>query len=69
MIYMMGLTNSFPFDDLIKYTRPPWHDTDEHRRVINKRIQCLRQLPINWQAIGVSSKPTFMSPEALQKEH
>ena len=45
---MMGLTNSFPFDDLIKYTRPPWHDTDEHRRVINKRIQCLGHLPINW---------------------
>ena len=69
MIYMMGLMNSFPFDDLIKYTRLPWHDTNEHRRVINKRIQCLGQLPINWQAVGVSSKPTFMSLEALQKEH
>ena len=38
---LMGLTNSLPLDDLIKYTHPPWHNTDKHRPVINKRIQCL----------------------------
>ena len=44
----MGQTNSLFLDDLIKYTCPPWHDTDEDRRVINKKIQCLKQLPISW---------------------
>ena len=43
----MGPTNSLLLDDLINYTRPPWHDPDEGRQVINKEIQCLRQLPIS----------------------
>ena len=37
----MGLTNSTSLDDLIKYTRPPCHDTDKHKRAINKSIQYL----------------------------
>ena len=37
---LMGLMNSPSLDDLIKYTCPSWHDTDEHRRTINKSIQC-----------------------------
>ena len=66
---MMGLTNSPSLDNLIKYTRPLWHDTDEHRRTINKSIQCRGQLPTSVQTVGVSSKSIFMSPEALQKRH
>ena len=64
---VMGLTNSPSLDDLIKYTRLPCHDTDEHRITINKSIQCREQLPISGQTIGASSKPIFMSPEVLQK--
>ena len=64
---VMGLTNSPSLDDLIKYTRLPWHDTNEHRITINKSIQCREQLPISGQTIGASSKPIFMSPEVLQK--
>jgi len=43
---------------------PPWY---EHRRVVNKSIQYLGQLPNSWQTVGASSKPIFMRPEALQK--
>ena len=39
--YMIGLTNSPLLDELIKYTRPPWQDTDEHKITINKSIQYL----------------------------
>ena len=63
----MGLTNLPSLDDLIKYTRPLWHDADEHRITINKSIQCRGQLPISSQTIEASSKPIFMSPEVLQK--
>ena len=66
---LMGLTNSTSLDDLIKCTRPPCQDTDEHKRAINKNIQYLGQLPNNWQTIGTSLKPIFMSPKALQKGH
>ena len=45
---LMGLMNSLIMDDLIKYIHPPWHHTDEDKRVINERIQCLGQLPISW---------------------
>ena len=66
---MMGPTNSpFP-NDLIKDIRPPWHGMDEGRRVINEKIQCLRQLSISWQTIRASLKPALISPEALQKKH
>ena len=61
--------NSISLNDLIKHTRPPWCDTDEHREIINKNIQCLEQLPNSWQTVETSSKPIFMSPEALQKRH
>ena len=50
----MGLTNSTSLDNLIECTRPPRHDTDEHRRAINESIQYLEQLPNNWQTVGVS---------------
>ena len=40
---------------------------DEHRRTINKSIQCCRQLPTGVQTVGASSKSIFISPEALQK--
>ena len=63
----MGQTNSLFLDDLIKYTCPPWHDTDEHRITINKSIQRRRQLPISGQTVGALSKPIFMSLEVLQK--
>ena len=63
----MGLTNSPSLDELIKYTRPPWHDTNGHRITLNKSIQCCGRLPISGQTIGASSKPIFMSPEVLQK--
>ena len=63
----MGLTNSPSLDDLIKYTRSPWHDTDEHMITINKSIQCRRQLPISEQTVRASLKPIFTSFEALQK--
>ena len=59
--------NSPSLDDLIKYTRPPWHGTDNHKITINKSIQCCRQLPINGQTVGVLSKSIFISPEVLQK--
>ena len=52
-------------DDFIKHIRPPWHGMDEGRRVINKKIQCLRQLPISWQTIEGSLKPALISLEAL----
>ena len=42
---LMGLMNSISLDNLIKHTRPPRCDTDEHRGIINKNIQCLEQLP------------------------
>ena len=67
--YLMGLTNLTPLDDPIKCTRPPWHDTDEHRRAINKSLQCFGQLPNNWQTVGASLKSIFMSLKALQKGH
>ena len=50
-------TDELPFvDDLTKYTRLPWHDTDEHKQIINKSIQCLGQLPIKGQIVGALSK-------------
>ena len=55
-------------DDLIKHIRPPYHDMDEGRRVINDKFQCLGQLPISCQIVGNSSKPALISPEALGKE-
>ena len=63
----MRLTNLPSLDDLIKYTLLPWHDMDEHRITINKSIQCRGQLPITGQTVGASSKPIFISPEALKK--
>jgi len=42
---------------------------DEGKRVINEKIQCLRQLPISWQTFGGSSKPALISLEALWKKH
>jgi len=36
-------------DDLIKYIRPPCHDMDKSRQVINKKFQCLEQLLISCQ--------------------
>ena len=63
---LMGLTNSIYLDDLIKYTCSLWYDTDEDRETINGSIQYLKQLPNSWQIIGASSKPIFMSLEALQ---
>ena len=36
---LMGLTKPSSLDGLIKYTRPPWLNTDEHRQVINKSIK------------------------------
>ena len=65
----MGLMNSTSLDNLIECTRPPQHDTNEHRRAINESIQYLEQSPNNWQTVGVSSKPKFMSLESLQKGH
>ena len=65
----MGPTNSPFLDDIIKYTRPPRHNADEGKRVINKGIQCLRQLPISCQTVEGSSKPALISPKALQEEH
>ena len=50
-------------------TDEPWHDIDEHRRTINKSIQCHGQLPTSVQTVGASSKLIFISPEALQKGH
>ena len=64
---LMGLMNSICLGDLIKHTHPPWYDTDEHKGTINKNIQYLEQLPNSWRTVGVSSKPIFMSLEALQK--
>ena len=61
--------NSISLDDLIKHTRPPRCDTDEHRGTINKNIQGLGQLLNSWQTVEALSKPIFMSPEALQKRH
>ena len=63
----MELMRASSLDNLIKYTRPLWHDADEHRITINKSIQCRGQLPISSQTIEASSKPIFMSPEVLQK--
>ena len=41
LFLLIGLTNTISLDDLITCTRPPWHNTDEHRRAINKSIQHL----------------------------
>ena len=35
---LMGLIDSLSLDDLTKYIRPPRHDMNEGRQVINKRI-------------------------------
>ena len=83
-----GIDDSLFLDNLIKYTCPPCHNTDQDRPVINKKIlffflffffffekhinkkiQCLKQLPISWQTVEGSSRPALISPEALQKEH
>ena len=66
---LMGLTKFLFTNDLIKYIRPPWHNTNEDRQVINERIQYCRQLQNSCRTVGSSSKPTFMNPDALQKEH
>ena len=63
----MGLTNATPLDDLIKCTRPPSHDKNKCSKAINNNLQCLGQLPNSWQTVGVSSKPIFISLDALQK--
>ena len=63
----MRLANSPTLDNLIKYTLPSWHDMNEHRITINKSIQCRKQLPIIGQIVEASSKPIFISLEALQK--
>ena len=65
----MGLTNSIYLDDLIKYTCPLRCDTEEDRETINGSIQYLEQIPNSWQTVGTSSKPIFMSLEALQRRH
>ena len=65
----MGLTKPRPLDDLIKYIRPPQHDMDEGREVINKRIQYLGQLPTSCQTVGALSRLALISPKALQEEH
>ena len=57
---------SYP-DDLIKHIRPSCLDVDEGKQVINKRIQCLGQLPTSCQIVEGSLKPTLISPKALQK--
>ena len=36
---LMGLIRPSSLDDLIKYTRPPWLNMDEHKQVINKSIK------------------------------
>ena len=41
LFLLIGLTNTISLGDLITCTRPPWHNTDEHRRAINKSIQHL----------------------------
>ena len=61
--------NSIHLDDHIKYTRLVRCDMDEDRETINRSIQCFEQLPNNWQTVGASSKPIFMSLEALQRKY
>ena len=61
--------NSIHLDDLIKYTRLLWCDTDKDRETINRSIQYFKQLPNSWQTVGASSKPIFMSLEALQRKY
>lgn len=34
-------------NDLIKYLHPPSHGKDEGRQAINKKFQCLGELPIS----------------------
>ena len=65
----MELMNSIYLDDLIKYTRPLQCDMDEDRETINGSIQYLKQLPNSWHTVETSSKPIFMSLEALQRKH
>ena len=62
---VMGPTNSLFLDDPIKYIRPPQHNMDEEKQVINKWIQYLGQLPTSCQTVGVSPKLTLISPKAL----
>ena len=66
---LMGLMSPLSLDDLIKYIRPPRHNMDEGKQVINKRIQFLEQLPTSCQTVGASSKLVLISPKALQEEH
>ena len=65
----MGLTKRLSLDDLSKYICPPHHNMDEGGKVINKRIQYLRQLPASYQTVGASSKFALISPKALQDLH
>ena len=60
-------------DDLIKYIRPPCHDMDKSRRVINKKFQCLGQLLIScqnrWKLIKTRiNKPWDVIERALKPQ-
>ena len=62
-----GIDELSCLDDLIKRIHPSCLDMDKGKQVINKRIQCLGQLPTSCQIVEGSSKPALISPKALQK--